>query len=212
MKNGWCYELTNQNRQDSLIENLTSPGQEWSSQETCCYFNTPGWLWDKAWKIMSTKASLRRNLMGTCEHSRRWSPKQSIGGRHTKSEEIWKRGTPSHKRRPTTNSGPWIARLKEDWGMALSQPLVPDGWESAMRRTWFLTLAEVWQLSTIACKSHSVAPGIKVADDHSSNKATAWPSYGKVRSWKYGERSWGACKQMLRAQKCCWSRIRQAQT
>ena len=65
--------------------------------------------------------------MGPCGHPKRWSPKQSIEERHVHKGEEGNRETPSHRRKPTTNSGPGIAKPREGWGIALSQPLlVPE--------------------------------------------------------------------------------------
>jgi len=44
--------------------------------------------------------------MGPCGHPKRWSPKQSIEERHVHKGEEGNKETPSHRRKPTTNSGP----------------------------------------------------------------------------------------------------------
>ena len=73
---------------------------------------------------MLTKASWRWILIGSWEQPKRWSPKQSMEERHVHNEEMGNRETPSHRRKPTINSGPGIREVE---GIALSQPLlVPE--------------------------------------------------------------------------------------
>ena len=71
-------------------------------------------------QTISTKASWRQILIGPWEHSKRWSPKQSKEARYTQSRETGKRQTPNHKQRKTINSGPGMAKPREDWGITLS--------------------------------------------------------------------------------------------
>ena len=76
---------------------------------------------------MLTKAPWQQILIGPWEQPKRWSPKQSMEERHVHNGEMGNRETPSHRHKPTINSGPGIAKLREVEGMASSQPLlVPE--------------------------------------------------------------------------------------
>ena len=66
---------------------------------------------------------------------RHWSPKMSIEERQVHHGERGNKVTPSHKRKPITNSGPGMAKPRQALGIALSQPLlVPEGCARAVKR------------------------------------------------------------------------------
>ena len=101
------------------------------------------------------------------------------------------------------NSGPGIARVRETCGIVLSHPLLaPEEWKRAVSRAWCWMFKEenslaYWFWSNKACKSHWEAVVIKISEENSSKKVTAWFSSGNTRSCKSSERSWDASKRTL---------------
>ena len=143
-------------------------------------------------------SSWRWIRMGPYELPKWWLPKQSIEETHVHKGEEGNRETPSHRCKPTTNSGPGIAKFKpkEGLGIALSQPLLlPGGWARAFKRARSRMLL-VWKndhTDADLCKSRCKAEEMGML----GNSAEAVSSSGKWSWSKSTDKCPEASSQML---------------